>query len=220
MVHTLWDTHHTLGVSVNRMSRRLKYIYLTSLLPLIVGSVVFFIWYYRKTNIPVNTEIELIAGFTILGFLLFAIVTLILSAIHLLKNKSNWLQVITPLIILVMTVLTIDLYSSVYNSLNEKAFVKLIVDQDHAELVRVWSKNFEQGFFDKDSKEFTISFYPVYEYDWTQASDSYQPYEIVPVNIDMRHSNGSIQTLELGTFEKGSCKTIALTELKKNANTE
>ena len=196
------------------MTRLLKLIYILAILPLLIGSATFFYWYYKRTWYASNADIELFAFFTILGFLLFAVLTLLLCTFFIYKNQTSWKKIIIPILIIVLTFPLIDLYGTLHNSLLDKAYVRIINDSKDLEIDRIWSENFEMRYFKKNKDDIIISFYPVYNYDWTQmiSSDWYH-YDINPVFIDLKITNDSIRTYELNEFSKGDCKTITLTDV-------
>lgn len=199
------------------MTRQLKIIYLLSILPLSIGNLTFFYWFYKRTWFADNVEIELVAFFTILGFLLFALTTLILSIVFVVKNRTDWIKIIIPIVIVGMTFPVIDLYGTLHTSLSDKAFVRIINDTDK-QIKRIWSENFEMTYFENKGYDFVISFYPVYTYDWTQEySSGMFNYKVNTLRIDLKQKNDSIVIYTLPDFSKGDCETIRLTEIiKKN----
>lgn len=195
------------------MTRQLKIIYLLSILPLLTGSLTFFYWFYKRTWLAENTEIELIAFLTIICFSLSALTTLILSIIFVIKNKIEWKKVIIPIAIIGLTVPVIDLYETLYTSLWDKAFVRIINNTD-SRIKRIWSDNFEMNYFENKGNDFVISFYPIYTYNWTRRSSSDMNYTVNPLQIDLER-NDYLVTYTLPEFYKGYCKTIRLTEITR-----
>ena len=197
------------------MTRQLKIIYLLSILPLLTGSLTFFYWFYKRTWFADNAKIELLALFTILGFLLFALTTLILCIIFVVKNRPDWKKIIIPVVIIGLTVPVIDLYGTLHTSLSDQAFVRIINDTDK-QINRIWSDNFEMNYFENKGNDFVISFYPVYIYDWTQEySSGMFNYKVNPLHIDLKQKGDSVVTYNLPNFSKGDCETIRLTEIVK-----
>lgn len=198
------------------MTKQLKIIYFFSISPLLIGSLTFFYWLYKRTWFASNADIELLAFFTILGFLLFALISILLCIIFVIKNWIEWQKVIIPIIIIGITVPVIDLYATLHNSLSQKAFVRIINDTD-SRINRIWSDNFEMTYFENEGNDFVMSFYPVYTYDWTKTDYSGTfYYDINKLHIDLKQKGDSIITYDLPSFSKGNCKTIKLTEIINN----
>jgi hypothetical protein len=195
------------------MTKQLKIIYFFSIFPLLIGSLTFFYWFYKRTWFADNANIESLAFFTILGFLLFALISIILCLIFVVKNLKEWKKIIIPILIIAITVPVIDLYATLHNSLSQKVFVRIINDTDNR-INRIWSDNFEITSFKDKGNDFVISFYPVYTYDWTKVyySDTFY-YEINRLKIDLKQKGDSIITYDLPSFSKGDCQTIKLTEI-------
>lgn len=107
------------------MTRLLKIIHILSTLPLFFGSFIFFYWFYKRTWYAEDVKIELLAFFTLLGFLLFAFTTLILCIFFVLKNRTDWKKTIIPIIFIITTFPVIDFYETLHTSLSEKAFVRI-----------------------------------------------------------------------------------------------
>lgn len=200
------------------MTRQLKIIYLLSILPLLTGSLTFFYWFYKRTWFADNVKIELLAFSTILGYLLFALTTLILCIIFVVKNRTDWKKIIIPIVIISLTVPVIDLYGTLHTSLSDQAFVRIINDTDK-QINRIWSDNFEMNFFENKGNDFVISFYPVYTYDWTDENSSGFNYTVNPLHIDLKQKGDSIITYNLPDLLKGDCETIRLTEIIKTKKT-
>lgn len=194
------------------MTRQLKIIYVLLFLPLLTGSLTFFYWFYKRIWFAADADIELIAFFTIIGYFLFALIGIILSINFLSKNRSEWKKVLIPILMIGITYQVANLCWTLYNSLSDKAFVRVINDTD-LQIKRVWSDNFEISNFEENDK--IISFYPVYTYDWEKESSGFHRYEINSLHIDMKPKNGSVLTFDLPDIRKGSCMTIQLSEIIK-----
>ena len=186
-----------------------------SLSPLIFGSITFFYWYYNRIWFAKDIDIELTAFFTILAYFLFGLIALILCGIYVFKQKSNWKMIITPVIILLITFPTIELYSSIHTSFEQKAFINIMNDVYDVEIVRIRSDNFEDTYVD-NKKDFIFSYYPVYKYDWTQAiSGDWYNYDVNKLRIEIKMGNDSIQTFEFPSFSKGQCGKVRVSEIIK-----
>ena len=195
------------------MKRHLKIIYLCSLAPLLTGSATFFYWFYKLTWFADKVDILSFAFFTILGFLLLALVTIILCIVFAFKNRSEWKKIIIPIVIIGLTVPVIDLYETLTTYISNQAFIRIINDTDK-KIERIWSDNFEMTYFENNENDFVISFYPVFTYDWKQEySRGIFKYKINAVHIDLKEKNDSILTYNLPDFSKGDCETIKLTEI-------
>ena len=197
------------------MAKQLKTIYFFSIFPLLTGSLTFFYWFYKRTWFADNVNIESLAFFTLLGFLLFALISIILCIVYIFRNRMEWKKIIIPILIIAITVPVIDLYATLHNSLSQKAFVRIINDTDNR-INRIWSDNFEITSFKDKGNDFVISFYPVYTYDWTKNDSYYSSdffYEINILRIDLKQKGDSTITYNLPSFSKGNCKTIKLTEI-------
>ena len=196
-------------------NKLLKIIYAFSLSPLIFGSITFFYWYYSRIWFAKDIDIELTAFFTILAYFLFGLIALILCSIYVSKQKSNWKKIITPVIILLITFPTVELYSSIHTSFEQKAFINIMNDVNDVEIVRIRSDNFEDTYFD-NKKDFIFSYYPVYKYDWAQAiSGDWYNYDVNKLRIEIKMENDSIQTFEFPSFSKGQCGTVRVSEIIK-----
>jgi hypothetical protein len=194
------------------MERLIKIIYLLAILPLSIGSLTFFYWFYKRTWFATNVEIEFVAFFTILGFLLIGVTTIILSIVFIVKNQEHWKKTIIPIVIIGLTVPAIGLYGTLYTCLSEEAFVRIINDTDK-EINRIWSDNFQMNYLENKESDFVISFYPVYTYDWTQQNSTGYYYKVNTLNIDLKQKNDSIITYTLPDFSKGDCKIIRLSNI-------
>ena len=167
-------------------NKLIKIIYAFSLSPLIFGSITFFYWYYNRKWFANDVNIELTALFTILAYLFFGLIAIILCSVYLFKQKYNWKKIINPVILLLITLPTVELYSSIYTSFEQKAFVNIVNDVNDTDIIRIRSENFEDTYFGK-SKDFIFSYYPVYTYDWTQeiSSDWYN-YDLNKLIIEIK----------------------------------
>lgn len=194
------------------MTRFLKIIYFCSLVPLLTGSATFMYWFYKRTWFAENVDIELLAFNIITGFLLLALVTIILCVLFVVKNRTSWKSIIIPIIIVGLTFPIVDLYGTLHTSLSDKAFVRIINDTDR-KINRIWSDNFELTYYDNKGNDFVISYYPVYTYDWTEEISFGYDYYINTVHIDLKQKGDSILTFNLPDLSKGDCKTIKLTEI-------
>ena len=194
-------------------NKLIKIIYAFSLSPLIFGSITFFYWYYNRKWFATDVNIELTALFTILAYLFFGLIAIILCSVYLFKQKYNWKKIINPVILLLITLPTVELYSSIYTSFEQKAFVNIVNDVNDTDIIRIRSENFEDTYFGK-SKDFIFSYYPVYTYDWTQeiSSDWYN-YDLNKLIIEIKMKNDSIQTFDFPTFLKGQCGTVRISEI-------
>lgn len=133
----------------------------------------------------------------------------------MLDNWRKWKQIIPSLSAIVFTFLILILYGTIYSTLSEQAFVRLINDTDK-KIIRVWSANFEITELDSSKKDFVIWFYPVYTYDWTKEySDGMFEYKINDVYIDIEQRTDSVVTYDLPSISKGDCCTIRMGKLIK-----
>jgi hypothetical protein len=195
------------------MTRQLKTIYLLSILPLLTGSLVFFYWFYKRIYFALNVNIELLSLFILLGFALYAIITLILCTAIVVKDRDNWKKIIIPILIIVLTLPVIHLYGTVYTELSSKAYVRIINDTE-GQINRIWSDNFELTYPEEEGDDFVISFSPVYIYDWRIGrSNSEIDYKVNRLRIDLKLKSDSIETYKLPCFEKGDCQTIHVSDV-------
>ncbi len=196
-------------------NKLLNIIYTLSLSPLIFGSITFFYWYYLRIWFAKDVNIELTALFTILSYFLLGLVSFILCGVYIFKQRENWKRIITPIIIVLITFPIIELFSTVYTSFEQQAFINVKNDLADTEIIRIRSDNFEDTYF-TDKNDFIFSYYPVYDYDWTQAiSGSWYNYEINKLIIEIKMENDSIQTFEFPSFSKGQCGTVRISEIIK-----
>lgn len=195
------------------MTSKLKTIYILSILPLLTGSMVFFYWFYKRIWYASNVDIELLAFFSILGFVLCIPFVLILCFWIVSKNRADWKKILVPVSIIVLTVPVIHLYGTVHTLISEKAYVRIINDTD-AQISRIWSDNFELTNLETKGNDFVISFSPVYIFDWRLGrSNSEIDYKVNPLSIDLKLKNDSIATYILPNFEKGNCRAIQLSDV-------
>jgi len=187
-----------------------------ALLPLLVGSIIFFYWFYERNWFAEDFNIYIYAMFTIAGFIVCAIITLILCAVFVLKNRTEWKKIIVPILIIGFTLPVIHLYETTVKTFSQKAFVRIINDTDK-EVGRFWSDDFQMWGDTKRSDDYVISFYPVYKYDWHKTrGNSYNiPHTTNEVFVDLITDRDSMVTYTLPKIEKGECKTIRLSELTK-----
>jgi len=205
-----------------RKGKLIFIIYAIVLLPLLVGSITFFYWYFARTSFAQDVNIDLVAFFTILGYLLLGVIGLVLCGVVVYRNRSNWKQIITPIIIMILTIPAINLYSTLHSLLSEKAFVRIINDSKGVEIERIRSANFERTYFVNNGNDYIVSYYPVYTYNWNYAgyrSWPGYPHEINKLTIELKLENDSIRKFDFPSLSKGDCQTIRLTELMKNNKT-
>ncbi len=173
----------------------------------------FFYWFYKRTLSASNAEIEVFAFFTILGFFLLAIVTIISSFVFVVENRTDWKKIIIPILIVGLTIPAINIYGTLYTCLSNQAFVRIINDSDK-QINRIWSDDFQMTYFKDKGNDFILSFYPVYTYNWKQEwSPGMFSHTADTLHIDIKQKGDSILTYNLPAFYKGDCKTIKLTEI-------
>ena len=197
------------------MKPQLKIIYFLSIFPLLTGSLTLGYWFFKRTWFALNANIESLVIIIVVGFLLFAPITIILCIVFVVKNRSEWKKIIIPIAVVGLTFSIFDFYQSLYASLNNQAFIRIINDTDK-QVNRIWSDNFEMNYSENKMNDFVISFYPVYTYDWIQEySKGVFNYKINPLHIDLKQKGSSIITYNMPNFSKGDCETIRLSEIIK-----
>jgi len=174
--------------------------------------VTFFYWFYQRFWFAKDAEIELLAFFTILGFVILSIVTVGLCIDFARKDLSRWRKVVIPLVVITFTFPAIDLYGTMYNVLSKKAFVRIINDSKGATLDRFWSANLSKEYFKRRNK-YVIHFDPVYNYDFESDYSGMYWYEITPVYFDLMYPNDSIVRYSLPDLSRGDCVTIRASKL-------
>lgn len=200
------------------MRTLLKNIYICSIVPLLSISASFFFWFYKRTWMASDVDIEFFAAFTVIGFFLLALATIALTIIFIVKNRTDWKKTIIPIAIVGVTFPLIDLYGTLYSTLSDKAFVRIINDTDR-KIERIWSDNFEMINYEDAKTDLIVSFYPVYTYDWTIESSTSFNYYINTIYIDLKQKNNITETYYLPELSKGDCKTIKLTEIINGKST-
>jgi len=193
-------------------------IYFCSLTPLISGSVVFYYWYYRKTEQALNSDIEFAAFWCLLSYLILGFISVILTVIFITIEKNHRVKMIVPILCTVLTFPAIHIYSGMHKSLANAAYLKIINDQDEAEIDRIWSANYEDKYLRKRNREFIYSYYPVQTIDWDSvlmeySGIKYHPIELNSVYIDLDFGKDSIVTFQLASLSKGGCGSVKLSDI-------
>jgi len=199
------------------MTKLLKYIYVGSVLPLLIGSITYFYWYFKRSWFAENLDITVFAITIIFGFIIMAVITLILCALFVFKNKTSWKKVIVPISIVVLTVPFINNYASTYKIISKMAFIRIINNTNY-NINKIWSDDDLIWGVTKKGNDIIVSFYPVYINDWTKkkGEGNYTyPHKVNPVFVDLLSGNDSIMTYELPIISKGDCKTYQLSDLMK-----
>lgn len=196
-------------------NKLLNIIYTLSFSPLIFGNVTFLYWYYLRIWFAKDVDIEITAFFTILFYFLFGLISFVLCGVFIFKQRGNWKKIITPIIILLITFPVIELYSTVHTSFEQQVFLNVKNDVANTEIIRIRSDNFENTYF-TNKNDFILSYYPVYDYDWTQAySGSMYSYEVNKLIIEIKMENDSIRTFEFPSYSKGQCGKVRISEIIK-----
>ncbi len=193
------------------MKLLLKIIYIGAFAPILMGSLTFFYWYYERFWFAKDVSIEILALLSIYLFVILGFIALIFSVGFAVSGSNYRKKIIIPVLVIFLTIPVIDLYSRAYSALSEKAFVRVINDTEGLRIEKIRSANFEIFYFDE--KDFIISYYPVYIYDWTsQISGRWYNYEISNVTIDIVNNDTTI-TYDFPNLSKGECVTIKLSEI-------
>jgi c-di-AMP phosphodiesterase-like protein len=196
------------------MTRTLKIIYFLSIFPLLIGSLIFYYWYCKRNWYAEDFFIEMFAFFAIIVFLLFALIAMVLCVFFLVKNRTSWRKIVVPLLLILLTFPVIDLYATIQSYYSNKAFVRIINDTDKR-VDRIWSDNFVQVNFTE--KDFVVSYFPVYIYNWTnKVSSGRVQFKVNPLYIDIGAKGDSVVTYNLPEMYKGDCEKIKLSEIIKN----
>lgn len=192
----------------------LWWVFVLASTPLLFGSIVFFYWYYSRAWFARAAHIEGAALLAIALYGLFGVVALCLLVHHCVHERRKWGLVMLPLFILAITWAVIDLYSTTYRALGERAYLRVVECEASPADIIIWSAHFRQALYvDNDEDEFLFSYQPVYTYDWSREHDSLGPYYTVDsVFIEIREE-GRTRCWLLPVMENGDCQTLTMSEI-------
>jgi hypothetical protein len=193
-----------------------RLIYAGAMLPLTIGTVIFFYWFYQRSFHAMNVHIELISFFIIVTYLVFSCIILIFSVLYFFQFKNNWKRIAPALFILVFTVPALFTYGTMYDLHANKTYVRVVNDLDSLNVYRIRSANFSIDALEKKGNDFVVSYEPVYEYDWTKEDSFGFEYEIKEIFIDLVSADNMVHTYEMPVFEKGVCAHIKVSALKES----
>lgn len=200
---------------MNRRFDLLWWTYAFALSPLIVGSSIFFYWFYSRRWFAHDADIELAAFLSILVYIAFGVIVLILTGVAWHRDLSKWRRSIGPLGLLGLTWMAVDLYSTSYGSLMERVFVRIDARGSGITEMVLWSAHFEQGYRDDPDKHaFILSYTPVLEYDYDHRSSIGPAFTVDSVFLEV-HTGGQTRTYALPELLKGECQSFTLQEIEK-----
>lgn len=185
-----------------------------SITPLLIGSAVFFYWYYSREWFARDADIESAALVAIVLYILLGLVVLYLAVYHFVYGSARWYWGFGPLLIMVITIGVIDLYSTTHQHIRKRAYVRVVGREPGPTYMAIWSAHFEQVLYvNNDDREFMFSYLPSYTYDWSRVDNSIGPYYTVDsVFIEIR-KDGNTRCWLLPFMEKGYCRTLSMDEL-------
>lgn len=187
--------------------------YAFAITPLLVGSAIFFYWFYTRRWYAIDTHIEYPAFLAILLFFLFGSIVLVLSAVHCIRERTLWDGAIGPLCILAVTLVAIDLYGAMHDRLSEWVYLRIDTQGSNVTEVNIWSAHFEQGFrTNPDEHDLIFNYGPTYTYDWGMRGSSGTYYTVDSVFVEV-HSMGQVRTYVMPELGKGQCASITLKDI-------
>ena len=203
-------------------------LYLSAFIPLVLGTIVFYYWYYNLFYNGIDKRIEGKAFTIVLLYFLFSVITIITSIVILIKHRKLWGKIILPIICILITVPVIELYERIHITMSDIAsFIKIENDLNGYEIHRIWSANFENDYFNPTKKEHIFYYFPVRNYDWTPIKFEYDggifveyDYNISQLYIDLVKNEKDTMTFKLNELDKGQEVIVKLSNLIKNKTLE
>lgn len=199
--------------------KKLQFIYFFTVFPFLFGSTIFFSWYFNRILYANDFSIEGSAFWAIILFILFSLITVIISIVGLFKKQLTLKKLIIPLLFIPITTSALICYGTIYSTFEDQVFVLFTQESKEVRLERIWSANFEQIYFDMDFETYVYSFTPVRNYDWENPSyhisdiSFRNSFTYSEVYIDLRTKDDSVFTDTLPDFWEGSCLTVDLDKL-------
>lgn len=191
-----------------------RWAYLLALLPLVLGSIIFFYWFYQRAWYAVDAEIEVLAFLAILMYFVLGAITVILCIVSVIRDRRHWYWILGPLAIVGLTFQAIDYYDACVHG-DTHAYVGIDVRGSGITDVELWSTHFRTGWRADPRKErLVLTFEPTYTYNWgVSYSGGESPYVIDSVFIEI-HDGFSSNTYALPTLAKGDCIQLTTEEIR------
>lgn len=179
---------------------------LISFVPLLVGSCIFFLYYYRRVWFALDTDIEIAAFFTILGYVCIAAATIIVLLVNIVRRRMHWMGMLPVIGILIFTFPIVEVYSSLYEEMEKRAYVRIVDDSHDLSLHAIWSFRFQNHVLEED---------PDYVFSMRPCTCDEEP-----VFITLRVSNDSLVTFDLPRLWSYDCLALNITDITKLPRSE
>lgn len=193
----------------------IRWAYLLAVVPLMLGSLVFFCWYYARRVYAIDLRIEGLSLLALLLFVLCGAVVLVLTTVALLRDRTRFFIKIGPVLLLVLTCLAIDVYGTMYDQLREKVYFRFELQGSGITEVEVWSAHMRSGRrSDPNKDDVLLSFMPVYTYDWGSHGSAGPMRALDSVFVEV-HTAGAQKAWCLPWLREGECRTLTLSDLEQ-----
>ncbi len=195
--------------------------YVVALLPLCVGSSLFWYSMYMREYWAIDAGIEVAAFFTILGWMALSVLVVAMAVVHTLRNGPRRWAMVPPVLIAVGTLPVIWLYGMAHDAMASKCFVRISKDLPVSHYW-VWSDHFTTSVECDETSAHIMSFQQVYTYDWDADGSSGPTRSVSQVYLSIPYSLDSIVTYRLPWMDRGACQWLSLSEIvqEPSANTQ
>lgn len=178
--------------------------FLCSIIPLLFGSILFFIWHINRVFYLRYVDIELLSFFAIISFALFGLISLLISIYIFFRNKEDRLYSIINLLLLFITVLLIIIYGSNYDTYQKVATIKIKNESGYPICnLRLYGSYFEESKREciENGKHSLYDIIPLRVYSWKLVGDSFKhypfTYEKVKIDISFFRTKKTFQLSEI-----------------------
>ena len=186
--------------------------YVLALVPLGLGSGVFFYWFFQRRWNAVDVDIYGPAAVSILLYFGLGFAAAIFCLVGLIKEPKRWYRVVGPLAIVAATWFVVEFYETCFYS-DDHAYLRVDVRGTDVTHVLIWSEHFASGML-KDPRHEVLVFVfdPVYTYDWGGTGSGGDLFVVDSVFIEI-HERGNVRTYVLPELLKGDCWSLSEEEL-------
>ena len=179
---------------------------LVALVPLLVGSCIFFLYYYRRVWFALDTDILIAAFLTILGYVCIAAATIIILLVNIFRRRILWMGILPVIGILSFTLLLVEVYASLYEEMKKRAYVRVVDDSQEFSLHAIWSLQFQDYVLEEDP-DYVFSMRPCTCHE-----------ELV--FITLRDSKDSLKTFDMPMLWRSTCLTLSISDIAKLPRSE